>query len=235
MYIPYGESIVVNCTAFALPSPQIKWKVPHATMFETFVNPLQIESFQFSDEGVYECNLDNGIEPIAVRKVTLKGQANSPPNISKIAINQLNVTEGDDINLICHCEMCEPLQMLTWNQKDNSTQMHSDDSINRIDFTLNIKNISIDDNGTYTCQMFNEFGNDTFSIDINVKQAPKIENIPETNSYHKCTANEFVNLVELEDDNGNNLIKPFNAYDCIASSENNTDITIVLLGKITLF
>ncbi|XP_031619928.1 hemicentin-1-like [Contarinia nasturtii] len=232
IYVTYGEPVVVNCTGLSLPQAQIKWKFPNANTFETFdESPLQIESFEFLDEGVYECNLDNGIEPIAIRKVTLKGLANGPPNISKTNIKQLNVSEGDDINLTCHCEMCEPLQMLLWNRIENLTQeIISDDSANIIDYTWYIKNISKEESGTYECSLFNEFGNDTFSIDINVKRPPKIEDIHEKNSFHKCSTNENVNLVELESENGN-LTVPFNVYDCIASNVYNRNITIVLFEE----
>lgn len=211
-----------------------------ATDFKTYHSPLQIESFRFSDEGLYECNLDNGIEPIAIRKVVLRGEANSPPNISKPTIKHLNLSEGDDVNLICHCEMCDPLHMLMWSfesnhdtsQTNNSTKDIGSDTFNNIiDYPWKFKNVSMENNGTYTCTMNNAFGEDTYSIEMNVKQSLKI---PKNELHHKCDVNKFVHLVDLGWINSNSTKIPSEIYDCSASDiEHNINITVVLIGKNT--
>lgn len=69
----YGNSLNVSCSGYAIPPAISKWKLPNATNFEIIAIPLQIQKFDSSDEGLYECVLDNGIEPAAVRHVEIRG------------------------------------------------------------------------------------------------------------------------------------------------------------------
>lgn len=241
--VPYGESYPIECTAIALPPAQIKWKLPSATEFKIVDGPLIIDAMQFSDEGLYECMLDNGIEPVAMRQVKIIGDANSSPNISKPSVKQLNVFEGDDIILYCHCEMCQPLTLLMWNHENHMHENRTNDSnvgikmydnANIIDYPWSFKNISVENSGIYTCIMHNDYGSDTYSIEVNVRQSPKIATLQETSSYHKCTSNQYAHSVELESENSN-LTLPSNVYDCSASDAHSSDITIVLLGKFICF
>lgn len=70
--VEYGDSLSLNCTGNGLPPVQSKWKLPNGTEMDKSNLPLQIFDFETSDEGMYECVLDNGIEPAAVRRVTLR-------------------------------------------------------------------------------------------------------------------------------------------------------------------
>lgn len=72
IYIEYGDSLSLNCTGNGLPSVQSKWKLANGTKMDKSNLPLQIVDFETSDEGMYECLLDNGIESVAVRRVTLR-------------------------------------------------------------------------------------------------------------------------------------------------------------------
>lgn len=238
----YGDEVVIDCTADAIPPAQTKWKLPSAKEF--LGNPLKIEALSFSDEGLYECMLDNGIG-VANRTFKVIGQANKPPNISKPSIKQLNVAEGDDIELVCHCERCKDEKIqLGWKHKNNIDIEHNpnDQFIssnitdrNIIDYSLNIKNATADNSGIYNCTISNSFGSDVYSIEVNVKQSPKVEITSETGSYlHKCVSNQLVNFVELETDSSK-LTYPSNVYDCNASDVNRADISLLLLGKFISF
>lgn len=238
----YGEKVLIDCTADAIPPAQTKWKLPSAKEFKLLGNPLIIEALSFSDEGLYECMLDNGIG-VANRTFTVIGQANRPPNISKPSIKQLNVTEGDDIELVCHCEMCKDEKIqLGWKHKNNidieynpNDQFISSNIIdsNIIDYSLNIKNATADNSGVYNCTISNSFGSDVYSIKINVNESPKVAS--ETGSYlHKCHSNQLVNFVVLETDSSK-LTYPSNVYDCNASDVNHADISLLLLGKFISF
>lgn len=71
IHVSNGESLTVNCTANALPPAQAKWRKPFDTQFEIVEGPMRIVEFDSSDEGIYECVLDNGIPPAAIRQVKL--------------------------------------------------------------------------------------------------------------------------------------------------------------------
>lgn len=75
IHVSNGESLTINCTANSLPPAQAKWMKPFDTQFETVVGLLIIVEFDNSDEGIYECVLDNGIEPAAIRQVKLRGHS----------------------------------------------------------------------------------------------------------------------------------------------------------------
>lgn len=236
----YGEPVIIDCTADAEPPAQTKWKKPSAKEFEFLGNPLVIEKLSFSDEGLYECILDNGIG-VANRMFRVIGQANKPPNITKPSVKQLNVAEGDDIELVCHCEMCsDGTIQLGWKHKNNIgieynpidqfISSNINDS-NVIDYSLNIKNATADKSGIYDCTISNSFGSDVYSIEVNVKPSPNVEVDSETGSYvHKCVSNQLVNFVELETDSSKST-HPTNVYDCNASDVNRADISLLLLGK----
>lgn len=234
MFIPYGESVAVDCSAIALPEAEIKWKFPLDSEYKEM--PLKIESFKFSDEGLYMCHLSNGLPTDSVRRVTLRGVAQSAPKLSKTDIRYLNVTEGDSVNLICHCEMCEPLQDFMWLHEqfngNNQTNLspgdyNSDKLSNRVDYSLRIESASVNDSGKYTCYMKNDFGSDTYSVELNVKIAPKIRN---DGTYHMCSINQQVNSVSLHASDSNQTISS-RVYDCSASDMQSTDISIVVIGK----
>lgn len=239
IFIPYGESVAVNCSAVALPQAQLKWKLPSDVDFKVFEMPLQIESFTFSDEGLYMCELSNGITPAAMRRVTLRGVARDAPNITKTDIRYLNVTEGDSVNLMCHCEMCEPLLDYMWlhenaigkNQTNlSTTDYNSDEFANRIDYSWKIESVSVNDSGKYICYMKNDFGSDTHSLELNVKIPPKIDGIRNDASYHMCSIDQQVNLV-LFDASDSIVTYPSRVYNCSASDMHSIDTTIVLLGN----
>lgn len=234
MFVTYGEKLIINCTSIALPKAQIKWKLPTAMEFQTIETTLRLESFKFSDEGLYECEHSNDIEPPAIRKVRVRGEANNWPNISKPDTKYINVCEGDDVNLLCHCEMCEPLEVLMWihenqnhqNETNNSIEdIKSDELTNQIDYPWKIENVSVNSSGTYTCYMKNAFGFDTYSIELNVKKQPKLKKNLEENTYRKCTVNKVVYSVQVKTVNGN-LTFPSHVYDCSPN-----DMNILLLGR----
>lgn len=247
MIVQYGDSLTIDCTARALPPAEIKWKLPSATELKMFESPLQIETFKFTDEGLYECIFDNGIEPAAIRKIKVRGLANGPPKISKSSIKQIKVSEGDDIDLNCHCEMCESQDVdkliLMWNSENNKQEKNVNndlskikihDLVNIIDYPLSIKNVTVENSGIYTCNISNEYGYDTYSIEVDVMQYRKVDTLQEKSSYHKCTSNQYGNSVQLRSENSGETF-PSNIYDCSTSDANNSDITVVLLGKFIIF
>lgn len=239
IFIPYGESVAVNCSAVALPQAQLKWKFPSDMEFKVFETPLQIESFTFYDEGLYVCELNNGIAPAAVRRVTLRGVARDAPKLAKTDIEYLNVTEGDSVNLMCHCERCEPLRNFSWlyepSKGKNKTYLSpgdckSDEFANRIDYSKRIESVSVNDIGIYTCFVENDFGSDTLSIELHVKIPPKINQIRNDETYHLCSVNQEVNLVSI-DANASSLTLPSQVYDCRSSDMHSNSTSIVLIGK----
>lgn len=232
--VNYGDSLSIPCTADAVPAAQTKWKLPSSDEFKIFDGPLEIPSVNATNEGYYICELDNGIERPVQRKVLVRVDATEPPVIFKPNFKSINISEGDDITLVCHCEMCEPLETLMWTFEDNNHTIHesksndiqSDRFSNKLDFFWKKTHVKANDSGTYTCQLINAFGTDVYSIDVNVKQPPTVQ--PE-HSYHKCNANKDVTAFEVVANNAH-TIAPV-VYDCSAS--NGVNATIVILGKFT--
>lgn len=212
-----------------------------STEFQIFEIPFRLDSFKFTDEGLYECEHSNDIEPAGIRNVIVRGEANSLPNISKPSIKNVILFEGDDINLVCHCEMCEPLEVLLWSHENQNHQnetnsvseaITSDEYTNRIDYQWKIENITVNNSGIYTCYMKNAYGFDTYSIELNVKEQMNIEKFhhDNENTYQKCIVNKLINSVMIETKNGNSTIQS-HVYDCSISDMNKIETNILLLGK----
>lgn len=239
LQIKYGESIAINCTSDAFPPPTTKWQFPSDTNFQILESPLKIASFQFTDEGYYTCELDNGIKPPAQRKILVRGVTIAAPNITKPTVDYVNISEGDNITLICHCEMCDPLDSLLWvfeNDQHELTANGSPDDVisdiehNIIDYHWKLESVSVNNSGTYTCQLDNSYGSDEYSIQVNVRQAPDVKKLEKDNLHHKCVVNKYVNVVEVKAEHSN-LTIPWKVYDCNSFDANSADLTIVILGK----
>lgn len=190
-----------------------------------------IPSFNFSDIGVYLCNLYNGIEPSADRQVKLQGLPSHAPRISKPDLKSFNVFEGDDVILICHCTLCTPSAAFAYksvgNQDNDTIPYKSEDNPEYFRLKINFKNISLSDSGKYRCVLRNEIGSSEKTIDLNVKSSPNIEHLK---NVHQCNVNKHINSIDLKA-TSSNLTITSKIYDCISDDQS---ITVMLLGKLTI-
>lgn len=238
--IKYGDSVAINCTADALPPAKTKWQLPSAENVQIIESPLKIPSFQFTDEGYYICELDNGIEPPAQRTILVRGETIAAPNITKPTVKYVNISEGNNITLLCHCEMCDPLDKLLWVFENDQHELTAHGSLedvissnehNIIDYQWKVENVSVNNSGTYTCQLNNQYGVDEYSIQVNVRQPPIVEKLEKDNLYHKCVVNKYVHFVEVKAKHPN-LTIPSKVYDCNSFDGTSVDLTIVIVGKL---
>lgn len=229
----------MSCTGDAYPMATAQWDKPLETEFKFFGSPLTISSFKPSDEGEYICELRNGVEPNAKRRIRVRGQANDKPNILKPTTDSVSVSQGDDLTINCQCELCQPLDTMMWIQEDDQQNWYehtsmkniiSDEQGNRMNYELALKQVSPSKNGVYTCNLQNEFGADEFKIRVNVKKPLNIEQTGKDSSQHRCIMNKHVNSIEFDTESADSKIAS-NVYDCNLFDREHADVAVVLMGN----
>lgn len=239
IFVKFGESILLNCTGDAFPKATAKWKRPFSSKFEAIGSPLVISKISSTNVGDYICQLENGVEPKVQRTVHVHSQANDKPTVLKPSIKQVTITEGDNITLLCKCKQClDGSEEILWYrdtpQKIAETNpimnIDTDDVKNVISYPWELMNVSLKDSGKYTCHFANGFGEDKYSIKLNVKKSLNIGNV-KSGSHLKCISNSDVNMIEvLEHQNtGTQLFS--SVYDCTSTDAKDSDISVLLLGK----
>lgn len=231
----YGSEIQLNCTGDAFPSVVASWSTPLSNGFRISGSPLNISSFKWMNQGVYECVLDNGIKFAALRKITLLATEKSP-NFLKPTVREVTVFEGDDIAIDCMCERCEYPGNLRWLHGNNSNPLNSmnitanlmhDQQRKR----LEIKVISMNEAGVYKCQLEcspYEKCMDEFTITIDVRKPLAIANMPQSKQFYQCTSDKNVdsNKLNLDPTISSNM------YSCRSSLDDQTEtFSVILLGK----
>lgn len=241
----YGETLNITCMVDAMPPAQIHWKylVNNVVIISYDLNPFPLKKFSFENEGSYSCEASNGIGQSVEREVKVRGIAIQAPNILRSNSDQIIVSSGDRVKLNCHCEMCEPLSELLWIHENNGTdeskfgELKSNTWSNQADFSLTLDNISVNDAGSYTCHMKNDFGHDRYMLKIVVKNPPRLEkpngnSAGETNPadvvpYSTCIFKKILNE-SIFSSNSSHIIMPTRLYAC--SIFNDTKQFAILLG-----
>lgn len=182
--VEYGELLNIECTIDSEPISNIQWKFRQKNVGESVIyeqNPFPLKNFSAKDEGLYICEAKNDIDSIE-RLIKVKGLATSKPEIINKYSKSIVASVGDDLKLKCHCEMCEPITEFMWIYENVQT-MQSNSLIgehikgnwsNHADVSLNLPNVTLNNNGIYKCIMSNRFGSDTYDISVIVKLPPAI-------------------------------------------------------------
>lgn len=236
--VTYESLITISCDGDALPSATATWITPDTANFQQIGNSLVFRSFDITDEGMYVCSLGNGIEPNATRYVQLIGIANtsnSAPKVFKPNAKYIDVYESDNVTLTCRCTMCPQINQAMFH-KLNGNDTKSPDVMpqqmpNRFGLQRKFENISANDSGSYHCVLENSNGMDEFTIELNVKRLPNVE---QSKDLHQCNVNKDVIAIHLETLT-TNLTIPSKAYKCISSDVQSTSITVLLLGKLSFW
>lgn len=122
----------------------------------------------------------------------VKGISNALPVLKKPTISEISVIAEDNIQMNCKCiESCYPLRKYYWKfrnstfneilfehlDKNHQINFTENKDQNKLDFVLNLTNITELNEGVFTCYIENNVGSDEFSIDIQIKTAPRINDL----------------------------------------------------------
>lgn len=210
--VEYGDSFAINCDAIGVPKVFTEWRFrsnPTMPWKSLTQNPFPILNFQTKHEGIYLCNVSNGIGEAISRTIRLRGQASSPPKIRKPSITYLNASNDDNLILNCGCELCESINEYQWEYEGFEKHVNKSGILsrgewkNQVNYSLNLENISLNDAGLYTCHLQNIHGADNYTIQLNVKDSPKLSSSIEKDSdnrfsYIKCNkADEALSAIDL--------------------------------------
>lgn len=215
-----------------------KWQKPFSNKFEPIGSPLIISELHPNHFGEYICQLENGIEPNAIRSIHILPRANEQPKLFKPSITTLTITEGTNITLRCQCERClDGSEEMVWIHKidqnvirsNPSEKLDADDLTNFISYSWKLINVSSNDSGVYICQFLNGFGEDEYSIQLNVNKPLNISNI-KNGSHLKCIENKSVSTVVLKMENEMDYITS-NVYDCKSLGAEHFDVGVMIIGK----
>ncbi|KAG7313233.1 hypothetical protein JYU34_000332 [Plutella xylostella] len=178
--VVFGDRIEISCKAEGIPPPEIQW-YRHTSellasdniILRNYNQNLTIVEVSYDDSGLYHCRATNSE---GFKEVTAELVVNEVAIVKPHIILKPTDTEAyreTTVQLFCEIES-EPAATVEW-RKDGTRFYEEDSSIrdNRIYITnignLIINNLTLADAGTYECSAFNEYGRDTASIFLTVK------------------------------------------------------------------
>ncbi|XP_043112542.1 matrix-remodeling-associated protein 5 [Puntigrus tetrazona] len=176
-----GEDISLECRATGKPKPEILWILPNGTA----LNPgMKLQRFTHYlgngilhimqpgviDKGVYRCLAKNVAGQAEKRYALEPGQK---PQIRSTA-STLKISFGQTLNMPCNADGW-PQATITWTLP-NGLVLDKPQVIGRVTYlsngTLQIKETSKFDRGTYTCKATNTFGSSTLSYPVSIMVFP---------------------------------------------------------------
>lgn len=185
-----GDKVELTCTAKGSPQPQITWykntmalPINENIVLSDDNQKLTILEATPDDDGIYHCRAVNDVG-LAEISCTVKIDEFEviPPRIV-LKPEDTDAFKETSIQLPCEVES-EPSAAIEW-RKDGTRIIPNDRiSISQIG-SLNINNLTIKDTGRYECSVFNEYGRDTVSLFLSVKD-------------HILPGDEYVNIALIE-------------------------------------
>ncbi|XP_055070751.2 matrix-remodeling-associated protein 5 [Misgurnus anguillicaudatus] len=176
-----GKSVVLECKAQGLPTPNISWVLPDRSVVRTVSGSeqrvmllangsLEIKHTNYMDRGVYKCIASNaaGADMLSVR---LQISA-LPPMIHQQRRENRTIPDGQAVYIHCTSEGF-PSPALSW-VTFNGTQIRPSQFINDNLFvfpngTLYIRKPTEQDSGNYECVAVNSVGVAMRSVTLHVK------------------------------------------------------------------
>ncbi|XP_068623974.1 cell adhesion molecule Dscam1-like [Battus philenor] len=184
-----GRRGTVSCSANGYPQPQVHWMKKDA-LLGTWQPVLElagggilslpngtliIEEVSLSDEGLYSCNVENGVgSPLSK---TIWMSVNKPVHFETTSAN-VTSRLGHPVTLECKALGDEPIRIL-WTHNGNilDFQIHraklseSKTSLG-VTSTINVQYSETGDAGLYQCRANNPYGAATFNIFLNILEPP---------------------------------------------------------------
>lgn len=233
MQMKHGKSFWLNCETDAHPAGEIKWfyyslgdvnlnqKIPLKDLSGNSSAFFQI--MNQTTEGQYECKVKNQMGQVS-RIFSIEDYPQSSPRIITES-DVMFVDETDDVELICGCEDCIPIQNYSWKNSriffENKPNENLDNYIvekqedeKSFQYFLRIENVSVKDNGTYECFLANHLGGEKKVIQLVVRTMPRIERIVVqigNNTEWKIVEDENVDILENHKISLNCLVNGFPA------------------------
>ncbi|XP_050554453.1 cell adhesion molecule Dscam2 [Spodoptera frugiperda] len=184
-----GRRGAVSCSASGYPQPQVHWMKKDA-LLGTWQPVLElagggivslpngtliIEEVSLTDEGLYSCNVENGVgQPLSK---TVWMSVNKPVHFES---SSANVTSrlGHPVTLECRPLGDEPIRV-TWMHEGNALDYinqrakisETKTSLGVVN-TINLQYSETGDAGQYQCRATNPYGTATFSVHLTILEPP---------------------------------------------------------------
>ncbi|XP_042142836.1 Down syndrome cell adhesion molecule homolog isoform X4 [Ixodes scapularis] len=182
-----GRDLILACNAAGFPKPRFTWKMQIGSREFVALHPvgrrkihdngtLVIESVESDDEGLYQCDVSNGVAPPISK--TIKVSVHVPPRISKTS-SDVSVKRGDIAKIACEATGQHPL-VVTW-EKDNTLllpsvdryETHEEMTTTGVTSVLVIHNSVRRDATAYVCVAKNDYGQTKHSFRLTVLEPPE--------------------------------------------------------------
>ncbi len=176
-----GDDISLECRATGKPKPEFLWILPNGTALnpgmklQRFIHylgngTLHITQPGVIDKGVYRCLAKNVAGQAEKRYALEPGQK---PQIRSTA-STIKISFGQTLNMPCNADGW-PQATITWTLP-NGLVLDKPQVIGRVTYlsngTLQIKETSKFDRGTYACKATNTFGSSTLSYPVSIMVFP---------------------------------------------------------------
>ncbi|XP_016103181.1 matrix-remodeling-associated protein 5-like [Sinocyclocheilus grahami] len=176
-----GDDISLECRATGKPKPVFLWILPNGTALNPgmklrrFIHylgngTLHITQPGVIDKGVYRCLAKNVAGQAEKRYALEPGQK---PQIRSTA-STMKISFGQTVNMPCNADGW-PQAKITWTLP-NGLVLDKPQIIGRVTYlsngTLQVKETSKFDRGTYTCKATNTFGSSTLSYPVSIMVFP---------------------------------------------------------------
>ncbi|XP_022837454.1 Down syndrome cell adhesion molecule-like protein Dscam2 [Spodoptera litura] len=184
-----GQRGVVYCNANGYPTPQIHWMKRDATLgiwrpvldlagggVMSYPNgTLIIEVVSLSDEGMYACNVENGVGDALNKNLWIS--VNKPVHFESVGAN-LTTKMGLPVTLTCRPLGDNPIRV-KWSLDGKaidftSSRLTISETMTRngLNSLININYVESRDGGTYECRASNPYGVAAFNVHLDILEPP---------------------------------------------------------------
>ncbi|XP_068081375.1 hemicentin-1 isoform X2 [Anabrus simplex] len=189
-----GDSLLLQCPLSGLPEPTIQWTKDGASSFILERNGLvksdddkllEIKKVRSRDTGIYVCE---GLNEGGTKRKTFNVSVLEAANIEDDYTEDVKVKEGDTLKLDCHVRG-RPPPSVTWLHKGHIIQQDMPKP-NHKKHVFEIKDVTAEHAGKYTCLAANTIGASEKSFRVRVIVAPRL-----IEHFEESTGNEEVHSV----------------------------------------
>ncbi|XP_047519401.1 Down syndrome cell adhesion molecule-like protein Dscam2 isoform X1 [Pieris napi] len=184
-----GRRGVVSCSASGYPKPQVHWMKKDAILgtwqpvlelagggiLSLTNGSLVIDEVSLADEGLYSCNVENGVGTPLSKTVWIT--VNKPVHFSTSSAN-ITLRLGQSVALECHALGDTPITV-QWMRHGHALEVHthrwklSEIKTNSgLRSTISIQYAETNDAGLYQCRASNPFGSSIYNVYVTILEPP---------------------------------------------------------------